>query len=67
MASAASVSKNHLAYCIEKQGFIIVLSCACCTRLNKHCVKSPDSDCYGECICCNGIKCEEALLLSAAA
>jgi hypothetical protein len=67
MASAASVSKNHLACCVEEQGFIIMLSCAHCTCLNKHCVKSPDSDCCGECICCGGVKCEEAPLPSTAA
>jgi hypothetical protein len=67
MASTASVLKNCLAHHVEKQGFIMVLSCACCTHLNKHCVKLPDSDHCGECIYCNGMKCEEASLLSAAA
>ena len=67
MASAASVLKNHLACYIEEQDFIIVLSYTCCTQLNKYCIKSSDSDCYGECIYCSGVKCKEALLLSAAA
>ena len=35
MASAASILKNHLACCVEKQDFIIMLSYTHCTHLNK--------------------------------
>jgi hypothetical protein len=65
MTSTASVLKNHLAYYIKKQDFIIMLSYTCCICLNKYYIKLSDSDHYRECIYCNSIKYKKALLLSA--